>query len=1194
MKASRLEFFLLGPPSIRLDGRPLAFARRKTAAMLYYLACRTEALGRSAAAGLLWPEFPPEKARQSLRQAIYDTASTAGRDLVEGSKGFLRLKPDLDVSNDSSRFVVLARKGLALAETALGGKYGTADLRKACDTLTEAEFAYRGEFLEGFFLDDSVTFEEWQLEEAEGLRSLASSVETALGRLALRAGDRQEAESRARRAIEMEPWSELSHCLLVEALAAGGDAGAALVHARAYGEALKKEFGRAPGLPFLTLVERMERKTGNVPVPGDGPEPVLSVPREPPPFIPPGARLPYTPLPMIGREEALEEIEAGLTGGRLLTLVGAGGMGKTRLAVAAASWMEGRFREGVRFVDLVPCVRDGDVPSAVAQALGIRAGGDALVPFLRGRPLLLVLDNCEHVLEGAASVASLVTSSCPEVPVLATSREPLAIDGELVFDLPPLALPAPGDIERNPSVILRAPATRLFLERARANAPGFAASDEDAVDIAAICRQLDGLPLAIELAASRVPGLGPRSLRNLLEARITAPLDLLDGCSRSSRVAHRSLSAVFEWSWEMLDDDERRCLVRLSVFCGSFSLEAACGVARPERDTSLLRLADKRLVVPLRGSDGAARFRLLETVRAWATSRLEDMGDEADARRAHVSWYAARSEAVEKGMIALADPAGFWAFREDLDEFEAAIRYASSLPGLGAAAVSMLRALRDLFAASGAMNRFGSLFDLIDPALAGSGDGRTRADFLMARGTRKYWNFDSGFAADFRAAAEAYGALGERDLEAWALACADYVDPENGYTTAPAECAARAFAIFSDLGSAEGKVTALLVQGWKSLLGHNDPVAAQEILERALGLARPLGKDILMGRCLMLAAKTAMAFRRDDEALEHYEACRRIFEKMDDADSLSEVCYNEAILRYRRDDVEGGLEAARGCIEYQRRLGNRIMIANGQRLAAMGLDLLGQDEEAMAMIEEAAATMPQTAPHGERIMMSCAIAHLESCRGNLGRAREIIEELVAGESGHTEEPDRILDAWFNLGRFELSWGHPQAAAEAFWRVLREAELFSQADRSFVMEALIRLGILEPESCDAARLAELQAAAAEANAPGCQLGAMALGLHLAVARHEDRGLELASIAIAYYLGRPPFFFLRPERALAERAASILRETFGKDRVDALLAEAGSRYGRDEVLFMRYYADVLPFVRRMLESPRPEAKSHILPA
>jgi len=1194
MKASRLEFFLLGPPSMRLDGRPLAFSRRKTAALLYYLACRTEALGRSAAASLLWPEFPPEKARQSLRQAIHDAASAAGRDLVEGTNGFLRLLPDLELSNDSSRFAVLARKGLALAEKALEGKGGGEGSQAACDILNEAAFAYRGEFLEGFYLDDSVTFEEWQLEEAESLTSLAASVETALGRLALRAGDRLEAEGKARRAMEIAPWSEPSHCLLVEALAAGGDAGAALAHARSYREDLKKEYGRAPGQAFIMVVDALERRTGNFLEAAGKAGPGLPAGRELAPFIPPGSRLPSTPLPILGREEPLEAIAGALSGGRVLTLVGVGGIGKTRLAVEAASRLEGRFREGARFVDLVPCVQDGDVASAVASALGLRAGMDALVPYLRGRPLLLVLDNCEHVLGGAASVASLVASSCPEVAILATSREPLAVDGELVFDVAPLALPPPGASEGDRRAILLAPAPRLFLDRARASSPGFVASDADAVDIAAICGQLDGLPLAIELAASRVSSLGPRSLRSLLEARVTAPLELLDGCSRSFRIAHRSLDAVFEWSWETLDDDERRCLASLAVFFGSFSFEAACGVARPERQASLIRLADKRLVVPLRGADGSARFRLLEPVRAWATSRLEGMGCGEAARRAHVSWYAVRSGAAERGMNALADPAGFWALREDLDEYEAAIRYASSLPDLEGVAAMMLRALRELFVSSGAMNRFGRLLDLLDPGLAGAVDGRAKADFLMASGARKYWAFDSGFAADFRAAAESYAAIGDREHEAWALVGADYMDPEEDYTTRTAEQASRAFGIFSDLGSTEGQVTALLVQGWKSLLGNNDPPAAQETLDRALGLARASGNEVLVVRCLGLAAKTAMAFRRDEEALGHFEACRRFYEKIDDADTLSTVCYGEALLRYRGGDAEGGLEAARSCLEYQRRLGQPIMIANGQRLAAMGLDLLDRHDEAVAMIEEAVATMPPSAPHGEHFMLGCSLAHLESRRGNLGRAREIIEGLVASESGHAEEPDRILDAWHNLGRFELSWGRPQAAAKAFRRVLLEAERFPQADRGFVMEALIKLGILEPEDCDAARLAELQEAAVEANAPGCPLGALALGLHLAVARHEDRGLELACIAIAYYLGRRPFFFRRPERALAELAASTLRHAYGKEKVDALLAEAGDRYGRDEVLLLRYYADVLPFVRRMLESPRPEAKSHILPA
>jgi predicted ATPase len=359
------------------------------------------------------------------------------------------------------------------------------------------------------------------------------------------------------------------------------------------------------------------------------------------------ARLP--PLPVdassfVGRDRELADLKALLRRTRLLTLAGAGGVGKTRLALELARATEASYLDGAALVELAALADPSLVPDAIAAALDVRAMPaqdlvDALVGFVASRTLLLVLDNCEHLLAATAGLADTLLRSAPELAILATSREPLRISGEVVFRVPSLDIPDPG-LTLEPHELLRYEAVRLFAERAAAAAPGFAVDEENAVDVARICLRLDGLPLALELAAGRLGALGPAAIAERLDDRFR----LLRSTSRASPTRQQTLAATLEWSHDLLEPDERTLFRRVATFAGGFELDAVERVC-PNGDLDapgvadvLARLVEKSLVAVEQRSSGGRRYYLLETVRLYARERLADACETAALADRHARW----------------------------------------------------------------------------------------------------------------------------------------------------------------------------------------------------------------------------------------------------------------------------------------------------------------------------------------------------------------------------------------------------------------------------------------------------------------------------------------------------------------------------------------------------------------------------
>jgi predicted ATPase/DNA-binding winged helix-turn-helix (wHTH) protein len=389
--------------------------------------------------------------------------------------------------------------------------------------------------------------------------------------------------------------------------------------------------------------------------------------------------LPEPLTSFIGRERELVEIKRLLPGKRLVTLVGVGGIGKTRLALQVAAEVMAAYRDGVWLVDLAPLSDPTLVQGTVAQVLGVReAVGKSLIETMcsqvTGRQLLLLLDNCEHLLKASASLAEAILRSAAELTIIATSREPLHVGGEQTYPLAALTLPGP---TADAATVARSEAVQLFVERARRQQPHFELTAANIATVAQLCVHLDGIPLALELAAARAHSLSIAQINAHLDDRFK----LLTGGDRTALPRHQTLRATFDWSYDLLSVHERAVLMRLAVFAGGFTLEAASAVTSDEAIDEFAvidlvsQLVERSLVVA-DISDAGARYRLLETTRAYALERLADGGESNARRRRHAEYFRGLFEHAPDDWLRMPDVEWRAIYVPERDDVRAALDWA--------------------------------------------------------------------------------------------------------------------------------------------------------------------------------------------------------------------------------------------------------------------------------------------------------------------------------------------------------------------------------------------------------------------------------------------------------------------------------------------------------------------------------------
>jgi predicted ATPase/DNA-binding SARP family transcriptional activator len=641
-----LEIRLLGAPEFAFSGESFRFAAPpRTLPLLAWLVLHRRApLARDALAFAFWPDATEDDARGDLRRHLYYLA-----------KALPPPGPEPWIVADKKTVAWNARAPAAIDVAdfeRLTGLDGDAGLEAAAEL-------YRGPLLEGY--DDA-----WLEAERERLKALAQRTLLALVARHEEA-DPVRAVAYAQRLLQLDPWREDALRSLMAARFRSGDRTGALRDYREFAARLRAELDVDPMPETTASYEAIASANGAAPAAAAaGPAPPAST------------NLPERTAPLIGRSEALAEVVALVRSSRIATLAGTGGVGKTRLAIDAGWTLLGDVRDGVRFVDLGPLGDPALVSQAFAAGLGIaqateRADRSTLVASLRRADLLLIVDNCEHLVAEAARTISEIVATCPKVRVLATSREPLAVRGERVYRVPSLDVP-PAFEPLTPERARAFGAVALFEARAAASDPRFRLDAANVNDVAEICRRLDGIALAIELAAARVPVLAPRELSQRLEERFR----ILSGGERTALPRQRTMRALIDWSWDLCTDGERALFRRVAIFSGGWTLdamEAVCFESPLDVEDAIATigaLVAKSLVVADAGPRGT-RYRLLESLRAYALEKLDAAGERAALARRHAAFAAAFGRRVDEAYQTMPDSAWYAFATSELDNVRAAL-----------------------------------------------------------------------------------------------------------------------------------------------------------------------------------------------------------------------------------------------------------------------------------------------------------------------------------------------------------------------------------------------------------------------------------------------------------------------------------------------------------------------------------------
>ena len=638
---------MLGPFEVRTDDGVLAdVPGARLRGLLVALALETgRVVPKATLVDWIWGEHPPSDAANALQRLVSRLRKVLPEGSVEGlTDGYrLRVEPD---AVDAVRF-----------ERLVSQTRNDEDPR-GVSRLREALALWRGAALQDIGLQESTTFDA-AATRLEGLR-LAAMEDRFDAEISL--GHGVDLVTELTDLVAAHPMRERLVAALMRALVATGrDSEALLVYERAR-ETLADELGVDPSPELSALhvallrgeLGRRENRKTNL-------------------------RAELTSF--VGKEADVAAVRELIAERRLTTLIGPGGSGKTRLATETARTLLGDLPDGAWLVELAAISPDGDVAQATLDALRLRDGllGEApdaeptgrVIAAVRDRAMLLVLDNCEHVIESAATFADRVLGECPQLRILATSREPLGITGEALWPVAPLVLPAE---DADPGEVESAPAIRLLLDRASAVRKDLATDVRTLSTLARVCRALDGMPLAIELAAARLRTMSLDQLANRLDDRFR----LLTGGSRTALPRHRTLRAVVDWSWELLTDAERMVLRRLSVFSGGASLEAAerlCAGDAVETGQVLellTALTEKSLVVS--EGDRAPRYRMLGTIKEYAEQRLAEAGESDPSRRAHLAYFTELAEVAEPHLRRAEQLEWLALLEEEHDNISAAMR----------------------------------------------------------------------------------------------------------------------------------------------------------------------------------------------------------------------------------------------------------------------------------------------------------------------------------------------------------------------------------------------------------------------------------------------------------------------------------------------------------------------------------------
>ncbi len=725
--------------------------------------------------------------------------------------------------------------------------------------------------------------------------------------------------------------------------------------------------------------------------------------------------LPLQATSFVGREREMAEVKRLLEGTRLLTVTGVGGVGKTRLALQVGGDLLDQFPDGVWLVELAALSDPTLVPQAVATALGVREEphrplGETVLDYLREKRLLLILDNSEHLIEACAELADAVLKGCPDVQLLATSREALGIAGEVTFLVPSLPAPEPERMEAAPAelaaVLRQYEAVQLFIDRGVAAKPGFGVTNENAPAVAQICWRLDGIPLAIELAAARTRALTAEQIADRLDDRF----GLLTGGSRTALPRQRTLQAAIDWSYDLLSEKERLLLRRLSVFAGGWTLEAAeavcadpddsqaepsaCGIEQYEVLDLLSQLVEKSMVAT-EEENGEMRYRLLETVRQYAGERLMESGEAERLRERHRDFFVAVAERAEPELEGPDQKSWLDRLETEHDNLRAALAWCKSAADGAEAGLRLAAALVWFWVGRGHWREARAhLADVL--AHEGAGEPTAaRVKALNAAGHLAVLQGDHSAAWGLHEEALAISREhGYQEGVSSSLRGLGFVAWRRGDLSTTRALCEEALAISRECGSRLGIARSLSVLAMPAER-HGDYARSRALREEALAIYREVGDKSRMAHCLASVGWVALSGGDRSVARAHFEESLTIRRELGDRAGVA-ACLGGLGMVARRD---GDYSAARPLYEeslaISRELGNKTGIAGSLHELGWAAWDDGDYSAARAHFGESLAIRRELGNQHVLALSLGALAMVSTAQGHYAAARALYGESLA-------------------------------------------------------------------------------------------------------------------------------------------------------------------------------------------------------
>lgn len=1039
MSAPPLTIQLFGPLCVLVHGEPMPRVRTRSVEWLLALLVlrHGRTVDRSWLAGTLWLDSEEEQARHNLRDALMHLRRALGQ---EGA----RIQSP---SRDTLTFDLSGAKVDVLRFDAAIQAGDEASLQSAVNL-------YTGVLLEG-------CYEEWVVRERESRQQACLQAQESLADAAEQCEDYTKALRLLRRMEGMDALRDTTRRALMRVLAASGDTPAALAAYREYRVLLREQMNVEPDPETVRLYQHIRKQAqqsasqskaeGSLPSPPSaarGSTLPLSL-----------AALPHPITALIGREQETVEIIAALSRSRLVTLVGGGGVGKTRLAIEVAGRRTAASAQEAAFIALAPLSDPALLPTFVANVLGIRkeAGTDpvsllhALTDWLSTHEVLLVLDNCEHLIDAAASMAQNLLDRCPDLSILATSRQRLGVTGEVAWRVPSLPVPDEKQLPTSPldanAAALAFPAIRLFVERASSAYREFQLTRREEVEaVCHICHRLDGIPLAIELAAARVGPLTLEDIHNRLDQRFR----LLIGGSRTVLPRQQTLRSLIDWSYDLLNGAEKALLCRLSVFSGGWMLEAAEEVCTGDdvEDWEILdlltSLVDKSLVVAETWGTHV-RYRLLETVKQYGRDRLLESAGGKQWRERHQAYFLALAEEADPHLRGPEQQVWLERLEREHDNLRAAMEGEQTNVSLRIGV-----ALRPFWSIRGYYSE-GRARLLAALKQAGEGtDALTRAKALNSAGSL------AGSQGDH---------LSARSLFEESLAIARELGDRNGIATSLTNLGNIAYAL-SDYAAArilyEESLKIARKGGHKKSIAHSlddlgrtasvqgDYASAQSLLEESLTLHRELGDR--QGAAVTLNNLGNIARCQSD-----YLSARSLLEEslviekvLGDRPGAANTLNLLGIVAHDQGDYASARPLLEESLAIARELGYKWCIANVlNQLGQIATDL-GDYTSARLLLEEGLATVRELGNRRGITHLLMGLSDIDYWQGDYASARLLCEECL--EIGRElEDRGGIAYSLFSLGNIAQSLCDYVSARSLY----RESLMIRQelGDLRCIMEAL---------------------------------------------------------------------------------------------------------------------------------------------